>query len=117
MSEKIELSEAIGELRAQLNRAIKEGKEEDLRFEVVDLELELQVVATRATKVSGNAEAGVKFWLLGAGKVSGGGEMRDETAQLQKIKLKLRPTVPGPKEGERQSALVADQDDEPLIPG
>ena len=117
MSQKIELAEAIGQLRAQLNQAIEKGEKETLRFEVVDLELELQVVVTKEAKASGKAEAGVKFWLLGAGKAEIGGELSRETAEFQKIRLKLRPTVPGPEEGERQSALIADQDDEPLIPG
>lgn len=93
MSQKIELAEAIGQLRAQLNQAIKKGKGEDLRFEVQDLELELQVVVTKEAKASGKAEAGVKFWLLGAGKAEVGGELSRETAELQKIRLKLRPKL------------------------
>ena len=91
MSQGVELAEAIGQLRTQLNRAIREGEGEDLRFEVKDLELELQVVVTKDAKVAGKVEAGVKFWLLGAGTASAEGGLSKSESQVQRIRLQLRP--------------------------
>ncbi len=93
MSKSIELAESIGELRAQLDRAIKDAEGHHLRFEIQDLELELQVVATKDAKVGGKVEAGVKFWLLGGGSASAEGSLGEGSSQLQKIKLKLRPKL------------------------
>ena len=92
MSE-IELSEAISQLRMQLETAIKEGKGKDLRFEIQDLELELQVVATKDAKIGGQVEAGVKFWLVGGGKAAGEGGISQGSSSLQRLKLKLRPKL------------------------
>ena len=93
MTQPIELAEAIGQLRSQLVQTIKEGEGEDLRFEVADLELELQVVVTKDAKVGGKLEAGVKFWLFGGGTASAEGGLSQGSNQLQKIKLKLRPKL------------------------
>ncbi|MEM1183209.1 MAG: trypco2 family protein [Acidobacteriota bacterium] len=94
MSEGIELADAIAELRSQLSRAVKEGEWKSLRFEIEKLELELEVVATKGQKVEAGAEAGVKFWLLGSGKVSGKGELSEGASASQKITLTLRPKDP-----------------------
>ena len=91
MSEGIELADAIAQLRSELSRAIKAGKGKDLRFEVEDLELELQVVVTNENKGVGKVEAGLKFWLAGNAKASAEGSFSDGASQLQKIRLKLKP--------------------------
>lgn len=67
-----------------------EGEGTSLRFEVESLELEMEVVATRQRKAEGSGEAGVKFWLLGSGKVAGKGELAEGASSSQKITLKLR---------------------------
>lgn len=93
MEQGIELAQAIKELRAQLAKAMEEGEGHDLRFGIEDLELELQVMATKDAEVGGRAEAGVKFWLVGGGKVSGQGNLAEGSQRIQKLKLKLKPKL------------------------
>ncbi len=90
MSEsEIPLAEVIGQLRKELTTAIEAGKGEGLQFEVRDLEVEMQVVASKSG--SGELEGGVELWVIGkaGGKVSG----TYESSQIQTVKLKLRPRL------------------------
>lgn len=82
----VELAELIGQLRAELVSAMRAGKDEELRFEVGPVELELTVVVQREA----SAGAKVKFWVIEAGadaKASGG--------TTQRIKLTLDPRRAG----------------------
>ncbi len=86
----IPLAEVIQELRRQLLRATAAGTGQELRFEVQDLELELQVLVTRGAGVKAGGSGGVKFWVLegkGSGEVSGS----YESSRIQKVKLTLKP--------------------------
>ena len=79
------VSDAIKQLRTQLEEAQQEGKNKELRFLVRTVELELSIVLK--TEKTGNVEA--KAWFLSAsGKRSAG----DETAH--KVKLTLEPVGP-----------------------
>lgn len=89
----IPLGEVVGQLRQELMAAVEAGKGEGLRFEVQDLEVELQVVATKSATGELGGEGGVKLWVIGkaGGKVSG----TYESSQIQTVKLKLRPRLDG----------------------
>ena len=93
----IELAAAISNLRAQLREAIKAGEQEDLRFAVQDIEIELKCLA----KKEGAGKLGVGFWVINA-EVEGtiGSE------RVQTVRLKLKPVGRGG--GEVQ---VSDVDD------
>ncbi len=49
----------LTELRAQLLKARGEGAGEALKFEIADVEIEVQITATKAAEGKG----GVKFWV------------------------------------------------------
>ena len=99
MSEsEIPLADVIRQLRRELLAAVAAGEGEGLRFEVQDLEVEMQVVVTKGGSGELSGEGGVKLWVLAkaAGKVSG----QYESSQIQKVKLKLRPKFDGGDEGD-----------------
>lgn len=79
---RIPLSDLITELRKELAIAKAQGQGDDIRLQVEEAEIELQVVITRDDGVKG----GVKFWVVNA-------ELKDNysDATTQKIKLKLKP--------------------------
>ena len=98
MSEsEIPLADVVGQLRKELRASMKAGEGEDLRFEVEDVELEMQVVVTKGGAGEFGGEGGVKLWVIGkaGGKVSG----KYESSQIQKVKLRLRPKPGGGKPG------------------
>ncbi|MEI2808627.1 MAG: trypco2 family protein [Albidovulum sp.] len=84
----IELSEMIGQLREELLKARGESEGSDLKFQVEDIEIELQLVTTKAA----GAKSGVKFWVINAEANANASQ-----ANTQKLKLKLKPRV-GPNE-------------------
>ena len=96
--ENIELSEMIGQLREELLKARGQSEGSDLRFQVEEIEIELQIVTTKGGKGGG----GVKFWVYNAEA-----EVSAAHAKTQKLKLKLKP-----KMGPNQDPLdVSDEDD------
>jgi hypothetical protein len=81
----IPLADTIRALRAELNRAMVDGKDEEIRFELSEaVELDLQVQIS----YQGGAEAGIKF-----GVVSIGAKGEASTARTHTIKLKLMPEL------------------------
>ena len=56
----IPLSKVVQDLRAELLAAVAEGAGKDLRFKLQPIELELEIAMTW----SGEAKAGVKFWIV-----------------------------------------------------
>ncbi|MCB1777223.1 MAG: hypothetical protein KDI50_07295 [Candidatus Competibacteraceae bacterium] len=88
----IELSEVVDQLRKELLTAQSKIRGSDLKFEVIDIEVELQVVTTKS------GGGGVKFVVEAAGSIS--------KAQTQKLKFKLKPVGPDGK----KEVLVSDQD-------
>lgn len=81
----IELSEMLGQLREELLKARGQSEGSDLKFQVEDIEIELQIVTTKGGKGGG----GVKFWVYNAEA-----EVNASQAKTQKLKLKLRPKKP-----------------------
>jgi hypothetical protein len=82
----VELAELIGQLRSELTEAMHAGADEELRFELGPVELELTVAVTKEVKPG----AKVKFWVVELGADSTVG-----SATTQKIKLTLDPRRKG----------------------
>ncbi len=80
---KIELAEMLTELRAQLLKARGEGAKEALKFEISDVEIEVQIATTKEAEGKG----GVKFWVYNAEAGVAASE-----GTTQRLTLKLRPT-------------------------
>ncbi|WP_295393003.1 trypco2 family protein [uncultured Thiodictyon sp.] len=83
--DKIELAEMLAELRAQLLAAQSEGAGKDLKLEISDVEIEVQIETTKKA----DGKGGVKFWVYNAEAGVSGSE-----AMTHRLKLKLRPTGP-----------------------
>lgn len=100
MSEsEIPLAHVIRQLRQELQSAMQAGEGESLRFEVQDLEIEMQVLVTRGGSGEVSGGGAVKFWVLDA-KAGAKATAKYESSQLQKIKLRLKPkTVKDGKPG------------------
>ena len=79
---KMSLADMIVKLRKDLRQAQKQAAQEDLRFQVEEIELEVQV--TTATESEG--KLGVNFWVYTA--EAGGGVSREDSHTLR---LKLKP--------------------------
>jgi len=77
-----ELSKVLATLREQLALARKQGEGHDLRFEMDEIEVELNVALT--TEGTGNLE--VKFWVVTAAM---GGKLSQVATQKIKLKMKL----------------------------
>lgn len=84
MTIKIELADAIGEVRRNLIRAQAAGEGESLRFRVAAVDLELQVKITEDDKIKG----GIKAWVLDAG-----GEHAASEGITHTVKIKLEPVT------------------------
>ncbi len=82
--ENIELSEMIGQLREELLTARAKSEGSDLKFQIEDIEIELQIVTTK----TGGVKSGVKFWVVNAEANANASQ-----ASTQKLKLKLKPVV------------------------
>ena len=78
----LELSQVLADLRDELVEAQKLGEESNLRFQIDDIEVELQVVAT----VDGKAKAGFKVLTFGSAEA----EAKGSSATTQKLHLKLK---------------------------
>jgi len=79
---RIPLAEAIRALRTELLDAMRAGSAAELRFGVSSVDLEFEVVASR----TGEAEAGVKFWVVNVGAKGG-----VASGSTQRVKLSLVP--------------------------
>jgi Trypsin-co-occurring domain 2 len=79
---RIPLADAIGAIRQQLKQAMDEGREEELRFGLGAVELELQMQVSGERGVDG----GVKVWV-----VSLGGRASHSTAETHTVRLTLHP--------------------------
>ena len=83
---RIGLSDAIADLRGELTRAFEQGAGEALKFEVGDVELELEVELT----VGGTVKGETKWWV-----VSAGAEATSERGSHHRIKLTMTPKLNG----------------------
>ncbi len=86
MENGIGLSNMVAALRHELEAAQVESEKKRLRFEVEDIELELQIVAEDLTK----SGLGIKFWILNPSV-----EASEKRISTQKLRLKLKVTDSG----------------------
>lgn len=82
-TEKIALTEMILQLRRELLDAQRQGEREDLKFRIEEIEVELQITATKEKGGTG----GVKFWVFDAELQ---GKLAHEAVQTLRLKLKPR---------------------------
>lgn len=83
---RMSLADMIVKLRKDLRQAQKQAEREDLKFQVEEIELEVQVT----TAQEGEAKMGVNFWVYTA--EAGGGVSREDSHTLR---LKLKPLTGG----------------------
>jgi len=102
MDRAVELASMIQNLRAELTQAMAAGADEQLRFELGTVQLNLTVA------VESSAEPGVKvrFWVIEAG-----GDMKRSNASTQHIQLTLEPRLAGHPEQRPWVAGAAVQDE------
>ena len=91
------MASAIEALRGELVEAVRSGEDEEFRFELGAVELELQV----AVEKKAEGQAGIKFWLVSLG---GGGSRSVGDTHTVKVSLTPVREVPG---GGRQSVVVS----------
>lgn len=91
----IGLADAIGTIRSELERAIREGADAQLGFTAGAVELELEVVFSGSRQ----AEAGVKAWVVSIGGSAGTAESKSH-----KVKVTLQPI----DRATRQTAEIGD---------
>jgi hypothetical protein len=82
----IELAEVVRELRRELAAAMEAGRDEELRFELGPIELEVSVGVER----TGGASGKVRFWV-----VELGGDAASTRSSTQRVMLTLQPRVTG----------------------
>jgi hypothetical protein len=78
--QKLGLKETLEALRIEISESISEGNE--IRFEMGEIELEMQVVIEKSKEGKG----GVKFWV-----VEMGGGMAAKDSITHKIKIPFKP--------------------------
>jgi len=77
----IRVSDAIENLREELKLAQEKGKNQDLQFNVVSIEVELEVIAEEEIGASGK----VNWWIFG-----GAVDTKGKEASKHKLKLVLQ---------------------------
>ncbi len=88
----IELSDLIRHLREELQQTMREGADEELRFRLQDIELDLQVAVSREMGGKVGAKGKVRFWVFDAdAEAEASGKW--STSRLQKVKLRLAPVA------------------------
>jgi hypothetical protein len=85
MANRVELSQVLRDLRAELQQAADEGKDEELRFLLTDIEVELSF----SVGVTDSGGVGVKFWVL-----SGEAKTSASSQSAHRIRLSIKPESP-----------------------
>jgi len=80
--QKLGLKETLEALRIEISESILDSDGKEIRFEMGEIELEIQVVVEKSKEGKG----GVKFWV-----VEMGGVARNIDAITHKIKITLKP--------------------------
>ena len=93
--EKIALTEFISSLREDLQLSIASTAAFDpaLKFTLTDIELDLEVVATKVAEASGGIAAKFKFFVVSSLDADVRGKASSTTATTQRVKLKLTPLL------------------------
>ncbi len=101
----VPLSDALADLRAELQQAIAAGEDEDLRFELGPVVLELEV--TLSTSAGANARAGL--WSV----VTAGVSADHSRGSVHRLTLTLTPRL---RDASSDRVLVLDSDLDELPP-
>lgn len=80
----IPLAEMIQQLRRELQESVLTSSQENLRFKVESIELELQVAVSREAE----GEGGIRFWVVNLG-----GKYKQAAQDVHTFKLKLLPIL------------------------
>jgi len=83
-TKKIPLADLLIELRRELEEARRAGEDQNLRFRVESVEVELKVTVSK----SAEAGAGFKFWVI-----DGDAKGKIAAESVQTLRLKLDPLV------------------------
>jgi len=88
---KRQLVEVISALRSDIEDAINEGEGKDIKFDVNEIEIDLQTQITKSGDV--NINGGVEFKILGYELGKAGGEVKGQYSKEDShtIRLKLKP--------------------------
>lgn len=86
MENKLKLSDMLRALRGELQTAQDEAEQDNLKFLLEDIEVEVQFT----TSTKDTAKGGVKFWVVNA---EAGAETAAQT--VHKVKLKMKPEAAG----------------------
>lgn len=105
----ISLSEAIQNLRSELAKAQRDAEPTGLRFDMREIELDLQIVANKETKVTGQVAGSGSLWQLVTVKIDGNASRSSRQDHTHRIKLKMG--LAPDKDGKPQT--VGDYDDPP----
>jgi hypothetical protein len=96
----VPLASFIRALRRELVEAVKEGNEQEVRFALGPIELELQVEVSS----TGGGEAGVKFWLIALG-----GKAERMSGRTQTLRLTMTPVVGSNVPGDKPLLVGSEQ--------
>lgn len=92
------LSEVVEQLRKELAAAVSKSEDQDIRFKVNEIEIELKTVI----EATSSLEGGFNFSVL-----KFGGGLSDKNAETQTIKLKLEPINTAAKPGEDNDVKIS----------
>jgi len=97
----LELADVITGLRKELIKAQQEGDGESIRFNVNNVEVELETVVTKEA----DGKLGMKFWVVEA---NAGGKYQN--ASKQKIKLTLQAVNIDPVTGQEKNTQLSGEE-------
>lgn len=100
----IGMADFMRQLRSDLEDTIAEGDGKKLRFEVQEMDVELQVTATVDASAGAKGGGGLKLWIL-SGDASAEAKGAFGTKQVQTVRLKLKPQEEDPSGGSRNVKL------------
>jgi Trypsin-co-occurring domain 2 len=89
VAERLNITEAVAALRAELAEAILASSEESIRFEVGEIELAFEVAVERS------ASGGIRFWVVEIGAGGSSTETHTVRIPLQPIRTDGRPVLTG----------------------
>ncbi len=92
MTAELALSAYIDNLRSELEAAMKSGENEELRFFIEKVDLEITVEIKEERDVNGKAK--FKLFVFDS---SVGGDLKHSAANTQTLKISLMPTMHGEK--------------------
>jgi hypothetical protein len=103
-SEGLSVSSAIESLRSELERAWREGYEQQLQFGVDQISLTLTMVASGKKGAGGK----IRWWVVEAG-----GDVGRENSATQTMTLTLKPVFVDPKTHQTWPVQIAGTQSEP----